>query len=139
MSSRIDHLNDFAIGVSITAAMREQLVSMQDRYMAVVKENETLKKRCTALEQQCAEFLRQTASKTESEEFADYRGAKFRRLPDGTLDHQIYCPKCRNPMPTPAEVFLPYRCAACHYLSPLKGFDFPTVLEEVPESALHGA
>jgi hypothetical protein len=137
MSSRNDSLKDFAIGVSITAAMWEQLVSIQDRFMAVVKENETLKKRCTALEQQCANFPRQTASETE--EFADYRGAMFRRLPDGTFDHQIYCPKCRNPMPTPAEVFLPYRCAPCHYLSPLKGFDFPTVLEQVPESALHGA
>jgi hypothetical protein len=138
MSSRGDLLNHFAIGVSITASMREQLISIQDRYIAVVKENETLKERCTALEQQCAEFLRQTASETESE-FVDYRGAKFRRLPDGTLDHQVYCPKCRNPMPTPAEVFLPYRCAPCHYLSHLKGFDFPAVLEQVPESALHGA
>ena len=139
MSSRSDSLKDFAIGVSITATMREQLDSIQDRYMAVVKENETLKKRCAELEQQCAEFQRQTASETESEEFADYRGAKFRRLPNGALDHQVYCPKCRNPMPTPAEVFLPYRCAPCHYLSPLKGFDFPTVLEEVPESVLHSA
>jgi hypothetical protein len=75
----------------------------------------------------------------EPEQFVDYRGAKFRRLPDGTFEHQVYCPKCRNPMATPAEVFLPYRCAPCHYLSPLKGFSFPAIVEEVPQPALHDA
>ena len=44
MSRRSDSLKDFAIGVSITATMREQLDSIQDRYMAVVKENKTLNK-----------------------------------------------------------------------------------------------
>jgi hypothetical protein len=63
----------------------------------------------------------------------------FRQLPDGTIERQVYCPKCRNPMTTPAEDFLPYRCAPCHYLSPLKGFDFPSILEELPAPALHGA
>ena len=139
MSSRGDSRKHFASQDPVSAVPRAQPVSIQDRYNALVEENETLKKRCAALEQQCAELLRQTATEMESEQFVDYRGAKFRRLPDGTFDQQVYCPKCRNPMATPTEVFLPYRCAPCHYLSPLKGFSFPAVLEEVPQPALHDA
>jgi hypothetical protein len=119
--------------------MREQLALAQERCDCLVQENDALKARCGELEQRCADLRRQTAGETESETFVDHRGAAFRRLPDGTFDMQAYCPKCRKPMATPTEVFLPYRCAPCHYLSPLKGFSFPSILDELPAPALDGA
>jgi hypothetical protein len=139
MAGRSDFLKDFAIGVPISTAMRERLVFIQEQCAVLQQENETLKARCGELEQQYAEIRRQTADATEAETFVDHRGAKFRVLPDGTVDRQVYCPKCRNPMATPAEVFLPYRCAPCHYLSPLKGFSFPAILDELPAPALDSA
>jgi hypothetical protein len=139
MSDRSDFLKEFALGARISAGMRERLVLMHDRCAAVQQETEALKSRCAELEQRCDELEQQTANATELGEFIELRGAKFRQLPDGTIERQVYCPKCRNPMTTPTEDFLPYRCAPCHYLSPLKGFDFPSILEELSAPALHGA
>ncbi len=139
MSSRSDFLKEFAIGVRISAGMRERLIFVQERYAALQQENETLQTRCADLERRCEELQQQSANESEAVQFIDHRGAKFRRLPEGTIDRQVYCPKCRQPMTAPAEDFLPFRCPPCHYLSPLKGFDFPSILDELPAPAVHDA
>jgi hypothetical protein len=139
MSNRSDFLNAFAIGVRVSPGMRDRLILLLERCAALQTENGVLTAQCAELERRCDKLQQQTENESESEKFVDHRGAKFRRSPDGAVDARVYCPKCRNPMATPAEDFLPYRCAPCHYLSPLKGFDFPAVLDELAEPTMHDA
>jgi hypothetical protein len=137
MSSRSDFLKELVIGAPITGLVRDRLLSIYERSLLTAQENESLKKRCAELEQLCEQLKQHSVAGSDSETFVERHGAKFRRLDDGEFERRAYCPRCQKPMTPPADEFLPFRCAPCHFVSALKGYDFPSVLEELQQPALH--
>jgi hypothetical protein len=136
MLSRGDFLKELVIGAPITGSVRDRLISIYERSLLTAQENEALKIKCVELEQRCAQLQHQSVADSEADTFIERHGAKFRRLDGGEFERKPYCPRCQKPMTPPQDEFLPYRCAPCHFVSSLKGFDVPSVLEELQRPVL---
>jgi hypothetical protein len=108
------------------ALLKTQFELVKDRLIALEEENASLIKRNAELEGQLA---RQEAQK----EFAEARGALFKKLPGGRYDHTPYCPACHSAMWAFEQMF-PFECGnpACKRIAGFKGGDLTEVLKTLP-------
>ena len=110
--------------------LRDHLALVRERAQALEKENTDLKKRVTELEKLSSDLASQLQSKKKHEEFVEYRGAAFRRLPDGSFDHTALCPHCHKGM-TSLMGQLPYRCGKCGHSASFKEHDLSAIVDTV--------
>ena len=87
----------------------------------MVIENTDLKQQLHALE----------LSNKSSNEFIQYKGAKFRRKPSGGYEDTAYCISCEVGMSSTQSGTMPFVCGKCSALSGFKARDLVKVLSEV--------
>lgn len=103
--------------------LREEFERLQDKYdrleaehQKVVDENQRLRKQ-----------LEQT---TIPDEYTEHRGVLFRRLPNGKLQDEAYCPDCKIPMTSEMGI-APMRCSKCHRTANFTGKQIHRVISEL--------
>jgi hypothetical protein len=110
--------------------LRDHLALLRDQAKVLEKENTDLKKRVSELETLSSDLASQLHSKTKREEFIEYRGAAFRRMPDGSFDETALCPHCHKGM-TSLMGQINYRCGKCSHSASFKESDLSSILAEV--------
>lgn len=108
------------------ALLKTHFELVKDRLIALEEENARLIKRNAELEGQLA---RQEAQK----QFAEARGALFKKLPGGGYEDTPYCPACHTAMWAFHDLF-PFECGnpACKRIAGFKGHDLTEVLKTLP-------
>jgi cytochrome c-type biogenesis protein CcmH/NrfG len=112
--------------------------ALRDKTLLLQKEIDALFQRCVNLEKENADLLRknnefekQVAELRAHDDFTEYRGAKFKRLPRGvrTEGQTPYCFHCLSPMW--AMDFFPYECSKCGHKADFSKDDLPQILKEL--------
>jgi len=104
--------------------LKEQVEAMEHRILALDKENAEL-----------AEKVRELSQKYEAqlvpEAFTEHEGALFKRKPDGTWIHAVYCPSCKRSTGALAKN-VAFQCSPCHWRSSFISRDLDEVMSRLP-------
>jgi hypothetical protein len=114
------------------AVLEKHVALFRDAAQALEKKVVELEQENTRLKERVNELERQILAQATSEEFVEYRGALFKRTPDGRgyLD-TVYCFDCHRPMSS-ARGVLPYRCK-CGFVVDFAMRDLFVVMEGLPK------
>lgn len=63
-------------------------------------------------------------------EYTEHRGVLFRRLANGKIQDEAYCPVCKIPM-TSLQGMLPFSCSKCERSASFTGRDIKRIIAEI--------
>ena len=91
---------DILKDIPTNAVLRERIIMAETEIERLGKENTELKTEKTHLLEENKKLMDELSKmKASAKHFVEYRGAKFRKLPDGTYDKTVvYCQHCESPM-----------------------------------------
>ena len=114
-----------------SAAILEQRLALL-REQAVIVENQVaqLEKEKTGLAASLAQLEAELKTYRNAEQFVEYRGAIFKRKPEGGYAPTPYCNLCHKPMSSAFDE-VPYTCR-CGGKTPLTPDDLPYALSQLP-------
>jgi hypothetical protein len=112
--------------------------AFRDKTLLLQKEIDTLFERYVELEKKNADLFRQhnedekqMAQLRAHDDFTEYKGAKFKRLPGGerTKGQTPYCFHCLSPMW--AQDIFHYECSKCGHRADFGKDELPQILKEL--------
>ncbi len=103
--------------------LREEFDRLKDKHDSLERDNERLKAEVERL----GKALEKEAIPNE---YIEHRGVLFRRLPNGNIQDEVYCPSCKCTMGS-LEGELPYRCSKCRFAASFTGHDLKRIVAEV--------
>jgi len=107
------------------AQLREEFESLQQKYDWLKAEHQEVKGSNHKLREQLEQ-------KSVPDQYTEFRGVLFRRLPNGQIQPDAYCPDCKIPMTSLGGV-LPLRCSKCHRLASFTGNEIHAVVSQLLE------
>lgn len=109
-------------------ALRDQIIQLDKEIKALTDRNMYLEKKTADLIRENEALKNEAATQRMIQnEFTEYRGAYFKRLPGGGgYSDTIYCPVCLGTMWS-FEVF-PYECSACKHVADFSKNELSSVL-----------
>jgi len=115
------------------AILRERLALLADQAKAQEKLLADSQRRVTELEQENSQLQQKLAATERAEEFVEHRGALFKRKPDGSYHHAVYCPLCHKPTGSLIDEMV-YSCTeSCGWVGTFTPRDLPKVMSELPK------
>jgi hypothetical protein len=121
------------------AVMEKRLVLIKEEAAALDKKNGELTREVERLSKENAELKKQLAVSTKAEEFVEFEGAAFKRKPDGTFHHGIYCPIHHLPASSIEDGF-PYCCSRndCGWATHITPRKLTSVIQRLTPGSLSG-
>ena len=126
----IDTVNQLITEHGSAAILKERLLLLRDQLEKLQSENKRLTDENARLQTENTHLYQKLAQKTATEEFVKHRGVLFLRLPDGKIQDEVYCPKCRHPMVS-FEKMIPFDCDACRVTANFTGSDLRRIIAEI--------
>ncbi|MEZ6074092.1 MAG: hypothetical protein R3C56_00015 [Pirellulaceae bacterium] len=126
----IDSLNQLITEHGSATVLKERLLLLRDKLEHFEKENQRLQSVNATLQRENHELKTKLDQQTAPDEFIKHRGMLFLRLPNGKIKEEVYCPKCKMPMPCFAGPFS-FECEPCHVKSGFKGSDIRSIIAEI--------
>lgn len=75
--------------------------------------------------------LQHRSSRLASAQFTEYRGAFFKRKPDGGYHEAVYCGICKSPTATGSYHIASYYKCKCGWVSSFNKGDFPYIFKQI--------
>lgn len=126
----IDSLNQLITEHGSATILKERLLLLRDKLEHLEKENQRLQNANTALQHENNDLKTKLNEQTTPDEFIKHRGMLFLRLSNGKIQEEVYCPKCRMPMPCFAAPFS-FECDQCHVKTGFKGNQIRSIIAEI--------
>jgi len=101
----------------------ERAEKLEERLRAVEKENSELREKVSALSSRVEHFEK-------LQEFTEYEGALFKKIPGKGYHHAVYCPKCLHST-YPINRVGNYTCDSCQWKSSFCFRHLDKILEEL--------
>ena len=115
-----------------SAILRDRILLLKEEAGKLVDELAACKRRLAQLEEELVELHQQIKDQAVAAEYAECRGALFKRKGPEGYDHTVRCPRCRGPMASVMKT-LGYTCGHCGASVDFNGEDLPAVLKELEE------
>ncbi len=124
---------EFLKEFSVSGILRERLLKLDAEIDRISKENIELKKENA----ECAKKLREVSEKYKElvetcEDFKEYKGALFKRRPEGGYHEAVYCPRCKIAMSAKA-LGSPFRCF-CGFTTHFNKIALNAILKELTDN-----
>lgn len=113
-----------------SAIQKERVVLQREQFEILQHEYERLKADHQQLLIENQRLRDELKKKTIPSEFVEHRGALFRRLPNGTIQDEAYCPACKVPMSSLGRM-LPFQCSECNRQVGFTGQDLQRIVAEI--------
>jgi len=110
--------------------LRERLSLAADEAKKLEKEYRELEAENEKLKQENTELRQQLEAATIPDEFVEARGVLFRRLSNGEIDKDAYCPTCKTVMFSLHGV-LPLKCSKCEFVAAFTGNEIPNIAKTI--------
>jgi len=115
------------------AILRERLALIADQAKAQEKQLADALHRITQLEQENAQLRAKVTARARADEFVEHRGALFKRKPDGSYHHAVYCPICHKPTGSLIDEMV-YSCTeSCGWVGTFTPRELSTVMSGLPK------
>lgn len=127
----IDTIRSIIKDLVTVDAIREKVILLEKEIKTLTDHNVNLEEKAANLARD-NEKLQAELSKlrTSQQEFTEYRGAYFKRLPGGDgYSKSVYCPNCLNSM-WAMDIF-PYECSKCGHRADFSKNELQSVLLEL--------
>jgi hypothetical protein len=108
----------------------QQIALLRDQMQALAVEREKLKEENANLISQLAELNRELERARTPDEYVEYRGALFRRRPDGQTEVDVYCRFCKIPMVSWHDQTA-FTCSSCHKSVGFGGDELTGILRKI--------
>jgi len=112
------------------AILKERIAQLREHVENLQKENDRLQDENRQLENENEDLRQQLEQESVPDQFVKHRGMLFRRLPNGNIQDEVYCPACKIPMMS-LEGLLPFRCSTCERFASFTGNDLRRILSEI--------
>ncbi len=109
------------------AILKERLSLAADQFKKLEEENGLLKHEKASLEDELGRLRTQLKATLIPQEFVESRGVLFKRLNDGKIAPDAYCPTCKTVLFSLQGV-LPLNCSKCGFAAHLTGKEIPKVI-----------
>lgn len=127
----LDIFDKFIIEHGSAAIRADHIALLRDQLKAAEQQIERLEAEKANAEKLIADYKSKLESVSRGEEFVEYRGALFKRKPEGGYHLSAYCPSCRRVAGTIAHNF-PYSCTPCDWASEFSPADLDRLIKELP-------
>ena len=127
----IDGIIGMLDGLASGRISAQQVAFLRDQIKALAEEIADLKEENAKLMGQAADLTRQLNEARTPQEFIEYRGALFRRGPDGEFEIDAYCRFCKIPMISLMGV-TPFTCDGCGRGINFTGSDIRGIIAKLP-------
>lgn len=112
------------------AILRERIIQLREEIERLVQENNRLQTELGTAKTESNQLRAALQQKTVPNEYLEHRGILLRRLPNGNIQDEIYCPDCKKPMVS-HEQLLPFQCSKCGFAANFTGCDLRRIIKEV--------
>jgi hypothetical protein len=113
-----------------SSILRERLATLRDDLQRLQEKNDRLEAEHQRALSDNERLREELAKKSIPDEYTEHRGVLFRRFPSGTIQDEAYCPACKIPMTSLADM-LPFACSACKRQASFTGKDLYKVISEI--------
>ncbi len=110
--------------------LKERIVQLREEFERLKEKHDRLEIENQRLKCEVDDLRKALEQKTISHEYTEHRGVLFRRLANGQIQDEVYCPSCKVPM-TSLMGHTPLRCSKCHFTANFTGRDIERVVKEV--------
>ena len=110
--------------------LKERIVQLREEFDRLKGKHDRLESENGRLNAEIAGLRTELEKKTIPTEYIAHRGVLFRRLPNGNIQDEVYCPSCKCTMGSLAGE-LPYRCSKCRFAASFTGHDLKRIVTEV--------
>jgi hypothetical protein len=115
------------------AVLRERLALANDRFIQLEAQVAKLEKENGELREQLQQLQQQRPGPAPREQFAEARGALFKRTAGGAYADVPYCPSCHlSTSPWPPRTG-EYACSRCNWMADFTPRDLPAVMATLPK------
>lgn len=128
----IDLLNKLITEHGSAIILKERLVQLREEFESLQKKYDGLEAEHQKVLEENEHLRRQLEQKTIPDEYTEHRGVLFRRLPNGKIQDEAYCTKCKIPM-TSFGNMLPFTCSECNRSASFTGKDIHEVISELSD------
>ncbi|WP_322997157.1 hypothetical protein [Castellaniella sp.] len=123
---------DALSSIQSAAVLRERIALIQDQMALLEKAAGQAEAKIADQAKEIEELRAEVASYRETEQYAEYMGALFKRKPGGRNGYQEvpYCPRCHTAAGR-ADDDTPYFCAACQWFSSFNAGEVGRIVREL--------
>ena len=112
------------------AILSERIGLLKDKMELLAEENDRLKEQNRELKAEVNQLREANKKQSVPTEYLEHRGVLFRRLANGKIQDEVYCPDCKKPMSS-LQRLTPYRCSICKFHAGFTGHELSKVLKEI--------
>ncbi len=114
-----------------SSIQKERLVQLREELERLEKKHDRLEAEHQRVLDENQRLRDELEKKTVPDEYTEHRGVLLRRLPNGEIQDEAYCPECKIPMTSLAGM-LPFACSKCKRQANFTGKELHHVISEVP-------
>lgn len=111
---------------------KERIVQLREQLERLQHEHDRLNTEHQQVLSENQRLRAELEKKSIPDEYTEHRGALFRRLTNGTIQDEAYCPACKIPM-TSLGGMLPLRCSKCKREASFTGKALHKIVSEISE------
>jgi len=126
----IELFDKFVTEKGSAAILDKQVAFFRDQLVALENKVTQLEQEKSALVEQLAKCNADLESRVAAEKFEQYRGALFKRKPEGGYEVAAFCVRCHKQMSSAFDE-IPFTCP-CGGKTPLTPEDLPYALTQLP-------
>lgn len=109
---------------------KERVQLFQEQVELIDKENVSLRAENDSLKKQVKSLKSRIEEQKNHDDYINFKGVYFKRLPSGKFDEIPYCPKCKSGM-YGLESFFPFTCGSCDIMSGFTQGEYEGIMEEL--------
>lgn len=115
-----------------SAIQKERIVQLREQLERLQHEHERLATEHQRVLSENQRLREELEKKSVPDRYLEHRGVLFRRLQNGTIQDEAYCPACKIPM-TSLGGILPLRCSNCKREASFTGQALHKIVSEISE------
>ena len=128
----LDLINKLITEHGSATILKERLVQLREEFESLQKKYDGLEAEHQKVLEENEHLRRQLEQKTIPDEYTEHRGVLFRRLPNGKIQGEAYCPNCKVPMVSLVGM-MPLTCSKCNHSASFTGQDIHRVISELSD------